>query len=50
MSARQLARLTGISKTTILRIEQNEVDPKLSTIIAIANALNVLVIDLFEEG
>ena len=48
MSARELARATGISKSTILRIEQNEVDPKLSALLKIAEVLNVHITELYE--
>lgn len=50
ISARQLAKRAGLSKTAILLIERNEVDPRLSTMVAIATALEVSIIDLFEVG
>ena len=47
MSCRDLARLSGISKSEINKIENFESDPKQSTMIAIARALNMEVIDIF---
>ena len=47
MSCRDLARLSGISKSEINKIENFESDPRQSTMIAIARALNMEVIDIF---
>ena len=49
MTARELARATGISKSTILRIEQNEVDPKLSLLLKIATVLDVPITELYNK-
>jgi transcriptional regulator with XRE-family HTH domain len=48
ISLREMAEHTGISKSTIQRIEQNEVDPHLSSLVAIAKFLNVPITNLFE--
>ena len=47
MSCRDLARLSGISKSEINKIENFESDPRQSTMIAIARALNMDVTDIF---
>lgn len=47
ISYRKLSRLSGISKSAINRIANLEVDPKQSTMIAIARALNMDVVDIF---
>lgn len=47
MSCRDLARLSGISKSEINKIENFESDPRQSTMIAIARALNMEVVDIF---
>ena len=41
MTQEQLARMAGISLRQIVRIERNEVEPRFSTILKIADALGV---------
>jgi len=47
MSCRDLSRLSGVSKSAINKIENFEADPKQSTMIAIARALSMEVVDIF---
>lgn len=47
MSYRDLSRLSGISKSAINKIVNYEVDPKLSTMVAIARALDMEVNEIF---
>ena len=44
-----LAKKSGVSQSTIARIENNREDPRLSTLVAIAKALHVRITDLYEE-
>ncbi len=39
MTQEQLAKAAGISPRQVVRIEQNEVEPRFATILKIANAL-----------
>ncbi len=48
MTLETLAKLSGISKGHLSKIERQERDPKLSTIIQIAMALKVDVSDLYK--
>ena len=48
MTLETLAKLSGISKGHLSKIERQERDPKLSTIIQIAIALKVNVSDLYK--
>lgn len=48
MTLETLAKLSGISKGHLSKIERQERDPKLSTIIQIALALKVNVSELYE--
>ena len=48
MTLETLAKLSGISKGHLSKIEREERDPKLSTIIQIAMALKVDVSDLYK--
>lgn len=48
MTLEMLAKLSGISKGHLSKIERQERDPKLSTIIQIASALKVEVSDLYK--
>ena len=41
MTQEQLARMAGISLRQIVRIERNEVEPRFSTILKLADALGV---------
>lgn len=47
MTYRKLSRLSGISKTSLNDIANFREDPKQSTMIAIARALNMEVVDIF---
>lgn len=47
ISYRELSRLSGISKTSLNDIANFEEDPKQSTMIAIARALNMEVSEVF---
>lgn len=47
MTYRDLSRLSGVSKSTINRIANFETDPTQSTMISIARALNMNVVDIF---
>ena len=49
MSIRLLAQTSGVDKTAIYNIEAGRTDPKLSTLLAIADALNVPLAELFDE-
>lgn len=44
---KELSRLSGISESTLNRIANYMTDPKQSTMIAIARALNMDVVDIF---
>ncbi|MGE3287241.1 MAG: helix-turn-helix domain-containing protein [Pseudonocardia sp.] len=50
VSASSLARFATISKATLLKIEQGEANPTVGTISALANALDVTIIDLLTES
>jgi transcriptional regulator with XRE-family HTH domain len=41
MTQEQLARMAGISLRQVVRIERNEVEPRFSTILKLADALGV---------
>lgn len=47
MSYRDLSRLSGVSKTAINKIVNFESDPKQSTMVAIARALDMDVTEIF---
>ena len=47
LSLRSLATISGVSFTTIDKIERGTQDPRLSTLIAFAKALEISVPDLF---
>jgi transcriptional regulator with XRE-family HTH domain len=47
MSYRDLSRLSGVSKTAINKIANFESDPKQSTMVAIARALDMDVTEIF---
>ena len=48
ISQTQLAKLAGLSRYTIQNMEDQNWDPKLSTLIAISRALEVEITDLYE--
>ncbi len=47
LSLRQLERLSGISRTTLNRIENESTDPGQTTMICVARALKMEVTDIF---
>ena len=47
LTYKELSRLSGISESTLNRIANYTTDPKQSTMIAIARALNMDVTDIF---
>lgn len=49
MSLRMLADLADINKDSIVNLENGRTDPKLSTLLAVADALNVPLAELFDE-
>ena len=49
ISQRELARLSGLTNSTISRIELNQISPTLATISKIEKALNFKIIYLFDE-
>lgn len=49
ISAWQLSRMVGLSESTINRLENNLLDPKLSQLEKIAKALDCKLVDLFLE-
>lgn len=50
LSTRQVAEMTGISKSTINRIANEEISPTLETLELIAKGLNVKICDLFDSS
>ena len=48
MSLRMLADISSISKDSIINLETGRTDPKLSTLLAIADALHVPLAELFD--
>ena len=50
MTRSTLSRQTGVSRKTLLDIEQRRVRPRLETASRIAKALDVEVVDLFGEA
>ncbi|MCI7206492.1 MAG: helix-turn-helix transcriptional regulator [Clostridium sp.] len=48
MTLEMLAQLSGISKGHLSKIERQERDPKISTLVLIADALKVNVNDLYK--
>jgi transcriptional regulator with XRE-family HTH domain len=50
LSHRELARLAGVSPTTVLSIEKNETEPQRRTIRKLASALGVQPSKLVEQG
>lgn len=49
LSTRQVAEMTGISKSTINRIANEEISPTLDTLELIAKGLNMRICDLFDS-
>ena len=50
VSLRKLARLSGVGAATLSRIESGEANPRLSTLLQLADVLDVSVTDLFEKS
>jgi transcriptional regulator with XRE-family HTH domain len=50
LSHRELARLAGVSPTTVLSIERNETEPQRRTVRKLASALGVEPSKLVERG
>lgn len=49
MSLRMLADISGTSKESTINLETGRTDPKLSTLLAVADALHVPLAELFDE-
>jgi transcriptional regulator with XRE-family HTH domain len=49
VSLRELARRAGVGLATLSRIESGEANPRLSTLLQLAEVLGVFVGDLFEK-
>ena len=49
ISDRQLERMSGVSKSTIHRIANEETSPTLETLVKLAIALHVRISDFFES-
>ena len=49
LSTRQVAEMTGISKSTINRIVNEEISPTLDTLEVLAKGLNARICDLFDS-
>lgn len=49
LSLRQVEIMTGISKSTVQRIANNEISPTADTLELLAKGLNVRITDLFES-
>lgn len=49
LTERQVSYMTGVSKTTIHRIMNEEVSPKMDTLEQIAAGLHIHISDLFES-
>ena len=47
-SIRQLVRMSGLSKSTIQKIERNKCSPSINTVEKLAQALEVCIYDLFD--
>lgn len=49
MTLEKLAEISGVSKSTLQRIESEEVSPTMSTMEKLAKSLDVRISDLFES-
>ena len=49
VSLRELARRSGVGAATLSRIESGEANPRMSTLLQLADALGVFVGQLFEK-
>lgn len=45
----ELVRLTGLSESHVMKIERNEIDPRIGTLAKIATALGIKVAELIAE-
>jgi quercetin dioxygenase-like cupin family protein len=50
MTVQQLASLTGLSRTSLTRIEAGSANPSVGTLRKVAGALGVSIVDLFSNG
>lgn len=50
MTLEELSKKSGISKGNLSKIENQEIDPKISTLIQISKALEVELEKLYESG
>lgn len=49
LTARQVEIMTGISKSTVSRIANNQIVPRLDTLEELAKGLNIKISDLYES-
>lgn len=49
LTARQVERMTGVSKSTINRITADQLMPRIDTLEEIAKGLNIRISDLYES-
>lgn len=49
LTARQVERMTGVSKSTINRIAADQLMPRIDTLEEIAKGLNIRISDLYES-
>lgn len=50
VSLRELARRSGLGVATLSRIESGKANPRLNTLLQLADVLGVFVGDLFQKG
>lgn len=49
-SLRKLAQLSGVHYVSLARLEAGELDPRLSTVLKLAKALGVTIVELIGEA
>ena len=49
LTARQVEIMTGVSKSTVSRIVNNQIIPRLDTLEELAKGLNIKISDLYES-
>lgn len=49
LTARQVEIMTGVSKSTVSRIANNQIIPRLDTLEELAKGLNIKISDLYES-
>ena len=49
LTARQVEIMTGVSKSTVSRIANNQIVPRLDTLEELAKGLNIKISDLYES-